>query len=198
MYYQLVAKLKRHITKIHTQWWKKLFWGHIGTKTVIYSPMKIVNAKNISIGDNVIIEQDSTLYCVSAYQGVSHQGKIFIGNNVYINHGFNATTANRIVIEDDVLCAYNVSIFDFDHGYEDLTKKINHNKLKVRGPIVIGKQSWLGMNVSILGCVNIGKHCVIGANSVVTRDIPDYCVATGNPARIIKRYNALTKIWEKV
>lgn len=198
MYYELVAKLNYHITKIHTQCWKKLFWGHIGEKSVIYSPSKIVNPLNISIGHHVIIEPNSTLYCVGAYQGVNHQGKISIGNNVYINYGFNATAAHHIIIEDGVLCAFNVSLFDFDHGYEDVVRNINLSKLMVKGPIVIGEQSWIGMNVAILGCVKIGKHCIIGANSVVTKDIPDYCVAAGSPARIIKRYNQRTKIWGKV
>lgn len=198
MYYQLVAKLTYHITKFHTQFWKKLFWGHIGKKTIIYSPSKIVNPRNISIGNHVIIEENSTLYSVGTYQGINHQGKICIGNNVYINHGFNATAANNIIIEDDVLCAFNVSLFDFNHGYEDVNKNINQTPLTVKGPIVIGEKSWIGMNVSILGAVRIGKHCVIGANSVVTRDIPDYCVVSGNPGRIIKRYNELTKNWEKV
>lgn len=198
MYYQLVAKLNYHLTKVHTQFWKKLFWGHIGKKTVVYSPRKIVNPMNISIGDHVTIEENSTLYSVSTYKGVNHQGKISIGNNVYINYGFNATTANHIIIEDGVLCAFNVSIFDFDHGYEDILSNINQANLIVKGPIIIGEKSWIGMNVAILGSVKIGKHCIIGANSVVTRDIPDYCVVAGSPARIIKRYNGLTKIWEKV
>jgi acetyltransferase-like isoleucine patch superfamily enzyme len=198
MYYQIIAKVNYHLTKLHTQFWKKMFWGHIGEKTVIYSPMKIVNPMNISIGDGVIIEANSTLYCVGNYQGINHQGNISIGNDVYINYGFNATTANRITIEDGVLCAFNVSIFDFDHGYEDVFSNINRAELTVKGPIVIGEKSWIGMNVAILGSVNIGKHCIIGANSVVTKDIPDYCVVAGSPARIIKRYNKLTKIWEKV
>ena len=49
----------------------------------------------------------------------------------------------------------------------------------------------------IVGNVNIGKHCVVGANSVVTNDIPDYCVAVGSPAKIIKRFNFDTKLWER-
>jgi len=198
MYYQLIAKLSYHMSNIHTQFWKKLFWGHIGKKTTIYRPNKIVNPQNISIGDHVTMEANSTLYSVGTYQGVEHQGKICIGNNVYINYGFNATTANAIIIEDDVLIAFNVSLFDFNHGYEDVNSNMTLTKLQVKGPIVIGKKTWIGMNVSILGSVRIGQHCIIGANSVVTGDIPDYCIVSGNPAQIIKRYNTLTKIWEKV
>ena len=61
----------------------------------------------------------------------------------------------------------------------------------------IGDGSWLGTHVVIAGNITIGKHCVIGANSVVKHDIPDYCVAAGIPARIIKRYDFGTKSWRK-
>ena len=61
----------------------------------------------------------------------------------------------------------------------------------------IGDGSWLGTHVVIAGNVKIGKHCVIGANSVVTKDIPDYCVAAGIPAKIIKKYNFDTCTWDR-
>lgn len=198
MYYVISNKLEYYLARMHTQILKKRFFAHIGKKTTIYSPMRIVNPQNISIGDNVTIERNSTLYSVGKYQGVNHQGEIFIGNNVYINYGFNATAARSITIEDDVLCGFNVSIFDFNHDYEDIHSNINSTNLKVKGSIVIGEKSWLGMNVSILGSVKIGKHCIIGANAVITGDVPDYSIVAGNPARIIKHYNALTNIWEKV
>ena len=65
-------------------------------------------------------------------------------------------------------------------------------------PIHIGEHTIIGANVIVLPGVNIGKHCFIGAGCVVTKDIPDYCVTVGNPARIIKRFNPQTQMWEKV
>ena len=62
-------------------------------------------------------------------------------------------------------------------------------------PVIIGEGSWLGENVCVCGA-SVGKHCVIGANSVVTRDIPDYCIAVGSPARVVKRYNFDKNTWE--
>lgn len=64
--------------------------------------------------------------------------------------------------------------------------------------MVIRRDTWIGTNVSIIGNVNIGKHCVIGANSVVTHNIPDYSVAVGCPARVIKRYDFNQNKWVKV
>jgi acetyltransferase-like isoleucine patch superfamily enzyme len=65
-----------------------------------------------------------------------------------------------------------------------------------KGPVAIGSGSWLGENVSVLSC-RIGRNCVVGANAVVTRDIPDFCVAVGIPARVIRRFNQQTGKWEK-
>jgi len=62
---------------------------------------------------------------------------------------------------------------------------------------MIGEGSWIGTKVSIIGSVRIGKHCVIGANSVVTKDIPDFSVAVGAPAKVIKRYDFERKEWIK-
>ena len=63
--------------------------------------------------------------------------------------------------------------------------------------VTIGEDSWIGENVCICGA-SIGKHCVIGANSVVTKDIPDYCVAAGIPAKVIKKYNFEKNSWDRI
>jgi acetyltransferase-like isoleucine patch superfamily enzyme len=157
-----------------------------------------MNPSSISIGNKTVIEKEATLYSIEQFANKRYNGKISIGNNVYINHHFNVTCANCVDIKDDVLIAYNVSIFDFDHDYEDINSNINKTDLIVKGPIIIDEKSWIGMNVAILGKVTIGKHCIIGANSVVIKDIPDYSVAVGNPARVIKSYNKETNKWEKV
>lgn len=63
---------------------------------------------------------------------------------------------------------------------------------------MIGDGSWLGKNVVVIGNVSIGKNCVIAANSVVTKDVPDYSIAAGIPARVIKRYDFDRKEWVKL
>jgi acetyltransferase-like isoleucine patch superfamily enzyme len=91
--------------------------------------------------------------------------------------------------------AEKVYISDNIHAYKDVTKPIMHQPIVHKGNVYIGDNSWIGESVSIIGA-NIGKHCVIGANSVVTHDIPDYCVAVGSPAKVIKRYNFDINQWE--
>jgi acetyltransferase-like isoleucine patch superfamily enzyme len=89
-----------------------------------------------------------------------------------------------------------VYITDQNHGYEDITRPISQQTQPERA-VVIGDGSWLGYGAVVLPGVTIGKHCVIGANSVVTSDIPDFSVAVGVPARVIRRYDA-TAGWIKV
>ena len=79
-------------------------------------------------------------------------------------------------------------ITDCDHEYRDINVPVIDQGIAQRGQMVsIGEGSYIGINAVIVGNVKIGKHCVIGANSVVTKDVPDYCVAVGSPARVIKK-----------
>ena len=93
-----------------------------------------------------------------------------------------------ITIGDDVWTGHNVFITDMNHGYEDLDLPISQQN-QPEEPINIGDGSWLGYGVVVLPGVNIGRHVVIGANSVVTRDIADYSVAVGSPAVVVRRHD---------
>ena len=96
-----------------------------------------------------------------------------------------------------MLIADKVYISDNMHGYEDISLPITRQPIRQCAPVVIGKESWLGENVCVIGA-SIGKHCVIGANSVVTKSIPDYCIAVGAPARVIKRFDFSNSSWVKL
>lgn len=87
-----------------------------------------------------------------------------------------------------VLLSPNVYITDCDHEYRNLKAPVIDQGIVQKGQTVsIGDGSYIGINAVIVGNVKIGKHCVIGANSVVTKDVPDYCVAVGSPAKVIKK-----------
>lgn len=102
-----------------------------------------------------------------------------IGDHVFINSNLLAMSRGGITIEDDVQIAGNVCLLSNNHDLYD-------RQILLCKPILIQKGAWIGANVSILAGVSIGKYAVIGAGSVVTKDIPDYAVAVGNPARVIK------------
>jgi len=197
MFFKLLEKITYIYRRFVTVVIYKPFFNSLGSKTIIYTPLKIVNTKRIDIGSNVTIEKYSTLYSVGEYNKKIYNGKIKIGNNVYINNNCNITSSNNINIKDNVVIAFNVSFFDFNHDYTNITIPVKFSKLDVLGEIIISENCWIGMNVSIVGNVHLGMHCIVGANSVVTKSFPAYSVIVGNPARVIKRYDIEKQIWRK-
>ena len=91
--------------------------------------------------------------------------------------------------------AQNITISGLNHNYQDPNKTIISQGITT-SPIIIEDDVWIGANSVILACTRIGKHSLIGAGSVVTKNIPDYSVAVGNPAKIIKQYNFQKRVWE--
>lgn len=119
---------------------------------------------------------------------VENPSAISIGNNVWISKNVALSAMNGIKIGDDVTIAKDVSLISGDHEFSDLKKKINQQGMKKnRKPIIISDDVWIGEKVTILKSVTIGRGSVIGAASVVTKDIPPFSIAVGNPARVIKK-----------
>ena len=121
-------------------------------------------------------------------------------DNVEIGHHSTIAAHHHIVIGKGVLTGPHVFIADYNHDYHDINLPIwkSGEFAEENSEVVIGEGSWLGTNVVVVGNVHIGKHCVIGANSVVTKDIPDYSVAAGIPAKVIKKYDFEKKEWVRV
>lgn len=162
-------------------------------KIRIYENVEFKNMKNIIIGNNTTIEHDSQMYVINS-EGV--KGQILIGNNVHIGPYNRFASAYNVVIEDDVLFAAYVHITDHSHEYRNIEYPVHKQGIFSNGSVHIGEGSWIGIKAEILSGVTIGKHCVIGVGAVVTKDVPDYSVVAGVPARIIKKYNLSTNTWE--
>ncbi len=96
------------------------------------------------------------------------------------------SAANEIVIEDDVIIGAFSSVIDSDHTFSDGQPNVMHNSLRTE-PVKIGRGTWLAERVAVLRGASIGRCCIIGANSVVRGDLPDYSIAVGAPARVIGR-----------
>ena len=127
----------------------------------------------------------------------NHNSKIKIGKNCSIGFYNDFYGQGGLELGDYVLTASNVCILTSNHGFVDVNTPIKMQESSY-AKTSIGDSTWLGYNVIVLAGVKIGKHCVIGAGSVVTKDIPDYSVAVGNPCRVIKQYNFETSTWENV
>lgn len=167
---------------------------YFGDKSNVLFPLNLNGIENISIGNKVHIAYKTWLAAVPLTG--AEKCELIIGDGTNIGN-FNHIYATRsIVIGNNVLTADKVYISDNLHGYEDVTVPIMKQPIKQIGNVIIGDGTWLGENVCVIGA-KIGKNCVIGANSVVTKDIPDYCVAVGTPAKIIKRYCFENNKWIK-
>ena len=114
-------------------------------------------------------------------------GRVRIGKGSEIGERCRISIINSLEIGEKVLLSPNVYITDCDHEYRNTNIPVIDQGIVQKGQKVsIGEGSYIGINVVIVGNIKIGKHCVIGANSVVTKDVPDYSVAVGSPARVIK------------
>jgi acetyltransferase-like isoleucine patch superfamily enzyme len=123
--------------------------------------------------------------------------KIVIHRGAKIGMGATISAICRVEIGEETLLARNVYISDHTHGYEQVDIAIAAQGVVNVKAVSIGRCCWLGQNVCVLPGVTIGKHCVIGANSVVNTNIPDYCVAVGTPARVVKYYDSQSDRWMK-
>lgn len=184
--------LKEKIYKLISYFFYKFFFKKLGRNVLIYKPLKIQGFNKIEIGDNVSIQYNTWL-AARELTGKPCQLKIGEGTSIgNFNHIF---ATNSITIGKNVLTADKVYISDNLHSYENINIPIIMQPIKQIGEVVIGDGTWLGENVCVIGA-KIGQNCVVGANSVVTKDIPDYCVVVGSPARIIKKYNKKESNWE--
>lgn len=165
---------------------------HFGRGTSVIFPAGVDGAENIVLGDDVYIAYKTFLAALPHTGQADCLLQIGAGTRIGRFNHFYAT--HRVVLGANVLTANNVYIADNLHGYRDPVLPILHQPLVQNGVVEIGEGSWLGHGVCVLGA-RIGRHCVIGANAVVTRDIPDLCVAVGAPAAIIRRYDPATEAW---
>ncbi len=169
-------------------------FARFGRNSSIVSPLKVSGIRNICIGDDVYV---APLAWLSAEPLSSGGGcKLAIGSGSRLGHMNHIYATRSITIGSKVLTADRVYISDNLHTYEDVGLAIVEQPIKQLSDVSIGDGSWLGENVCVIGA-SVGRHCVIGANSVVNRDIPDFCVAVGAPARIVKRYFAKENLWRR-
>lgn len=152
----------------------------------------VLGGKNIVVGNNVSIRPECTFFC-------NEDAKIIINDGCDIGTRSRISCGKKILIGSNVLIGPNVYIADQDHEYKDITKPIIEQGVNTaENGIEIGEGSWFGINSVIVGNVKIGKNCVIGANAVVTKNVEDYSVVVGTPAKVVKKYNLEKEMWEKV
>jgi acetyltransferase-like isoleucine patch superfamily enzyme len=187
---------KRCIAKIHSISLRPLFY-HIGTNVSVYPPFRFKNLAQVKIGSRCTIHEGGWIHVIDS--GKNNVSPVIVIGD-YVSLGMNCTVsaAEKIIIEDHVFTARNVYISDHEHEYRDIERPTGAQGICKIAGIKIGAETWIGQNAVILPGTTIGRHCVIGANAVVNCDVPDFSIAVGIPATVIRSYNPATGCWEKV
>ncbi len=137
------------------------------------------------MGENSLVEDFSVVN-----NGV---GPVEIGANTLL--GIGAVVIGPVRIGNNVIMAQHVVLSGLNHGYEAIDTPIRQQPVTTK-TIVVEDDCWIGANVTITAGVTIGRHSVVAGGSVVTRDVPPFSVVGGNPARLLKQYNADSRQWE--
>jgi acetyltransferase-like isoleucine patch superfamily enzyme len=188
---QRVLLMLMHPVKTRPRKWLRclqFLYINKGRKSVIYRSVRkdIVPFNAFTMGDYSVIEDYSIIN--------NAVGDIVIGSKTRI--GVGNTVIGPVRIGDKVNMAQNVVVSALNHNYEDIEISIADQGINTQ-MVVIENDVWIGANSIILAGIRIGEHVIIGAGSVVTKDIPSNCIALGNPARVIKQYDFEKKQWIK-
>lgn len=154
-----------------------------GRRSVIEPPLRIQGERRIVIGTGVFIGANSWLQALSPRTEVA----IEIGDGTSIAGNCVVSAAQSVVLGEKVLVARGVYISDHSHAFGDPTRAILDQGIDSIEPVEIHDGAWIGENAVIAPGVTIGRGAVIGANAVVLDSVPDFTVAAGVPARVVRR-----------
>lgn len=154
---------------------------------IIEKPLKLSGKKYIEFGRSYIAK-NARIEMVNRYNDTIFTPRLTILDDVAIQQNLHLTCADKITIENGVSITPNVGIFDIVHPYDDINVNPRNQNI-ITKPVFIGQNSLIGMNSVILPGTHIGKHCIVGANTVCRGVYPDYSVIAGSPGVIIKRFN---------
>jgi acetyltransferase-like isoleucine patch superfamily enzyme len=212
-----MRRMKRFIKRLGVAVFNRLAqWSEAGLpefathpkNLTILPPRTIVDPGFMHIGDDVWLGPGATLLAITRLPGEpllpadmvppfrqAFEPRIMIGNRVTSTGSLTIGAHKEITIEDDVMFATNVMLSDALHGYETPQTPYKYQPMTRIEPIVIKRGCWIGQNVVIMPGVTIGELSIIGANSVVTKNIPARSIAAGSPARVIKTWDAVGHGW---
>lgn len=196
--YSLNKRLRGCRDILYTMWIRN-FIGYIGKHSTIAMPCSLQGRGQlyISIGDYTSIQSHGILGCWERYGEQWFTPSITIGNNCSIGEYNHITACNKIQIGNGLLTGRFVYIGDNSHGglsNEEASVPPIERRLKSKGEVIIGNNVWIGDKVTVLAGVHIGDNVIIGANSVVTKDIPCNTVVAGCPGAIIKTLETCRKL----
>jgi lipopolysaccharide O-acetyltransferase len=168
----------------------------VGRKVKILRPRSIIGGKHITIESSVFIHRHSTIFAIEKRGNQRFTPRIFIGSKCYIGVYAMIAAVNEVTIEEYCVLSDYVYISDVAHGLDPLAGPIMEQPLESKGPVRLGKGTFIGYRAAIMPGVSLGCHCVVGSNSIVTHSFPDYSMLIGSPARCVKVYSVEQKCWK--
>lgn len=174
----------------------RFLFGAYGKDVYIEPGVFINRPRYVHLGHHVRIKRNTSINLHPSDKD-SKEPLLVIGDHVTISEGCIISAFNQILIEENVLIAPNVLIIDNTRKPGNIDQPAKDCPIEI-SRVRIGADSWIAYNACIFPNVTIGKHCIIGALSVVTKDIPDYSVAMGSPAKVVKRFNFEKRQWLRV
>lgn len=192
--------IPRILTKLHSLWVIATYpFAESGPRVSIHYSAELHRpaAHRIKLGRDVCIGKDVWLN-VARSRDSQNDPAIVIDDNCTIARGSMISAKNSIHFERDVLFGPSALIMDHSHAYEDVTQPIRDQGITEGGRIRIGQGCWIGHGaviVCVQGELTLGRNCVVGANSLVTRSSPPYSIISGNPARVVKQFDPIKKVW---
>jgi acetyltransferase-like isoleucine patch superfamily enzyme len=153
--------------------------NHVGKRTRLVGRPRITNGGEITIGERVVLDCSVVPIELKTFPG----GTIEIGARTFLNYGVSIQARERVFIGQDCLLGTYVNVLD-----NDMHSVLDRSHAPRSKPVVIEDNVWLGNRVIVLPGVQIGRDAVVGAGSVVVKDVPPRSLAVGNPARVIRNF----------
>jgi lipopolysaccharide O-acetyltransferase len=182
---ELVRQPMKRVTlraRVTRPYWRRRF-HHLGERAIVHRPIWVYGPQQISIGADSLILHGASI-AVESFAWDRPAPVLRIGDRVGMRPFCTISASESIVIEDDVIIGSFTSVIDSDHTFSLGRPNVMHNPV-VTAPVRIGRGTWLAERVAVLRGASIGRCCIIGANSVVRGEVPDYSIAVGAPARVV-------------
>jgi acetyltransferase-like isoleucine patch superfamily enzyme len=191
--------LKRLYRMFVSQTYWRVRLGSLGQRSVLFRPLFVSNPGRISIGDGTQIREFARLEVIHRPH-LGWDANLRIGNRVNIEQGVHIVCQGAVTIGDDVSITAFCAIVDTFHPHDppDMAPPIGSRLPTEWTSVTIGDGTFIGMHTVVLPNVRIGRGCVIGAGSLVNRNIPDYAIAAGSPARVISIFDQQTRKWNRL
>jgi acetyltransferase-like isoleucine patch superfamily enzyme len=170
-------------------------FASFGSRSVIVPPAKVVGAHRIHIGQDVLIHDRAWFSVVEEHRGRRHEPRLTIGDRTVFGRDAYFSCVGTIEVGSDVLAADRVFVTDTFHDYRDVGTPILAQPMAEPRTTRIGSGAYLGVNAVVLAGVTVGEGAFVGAGAVVTGDVPAHSVAVGNPARVVRHWDATAGEW---